>query len=326
MRHILASILLPTVAAAQTIVLLPIADATTDSLQPAVNFGSAPTLDCGKVSSSAAHYLRAHLQFDTSPIFGTGLVPIRATLHWYQRQASGAGCLFVWLHAATAPWSENTVTWQNQPPFDPVSATQTCVGDSFANGWHTFHVTSLAQAWCAGTVPDFGIVIRDPFEQTAGASRPSYGWSREHSDPTLQPRLEIEFAVPFGAACTTHAALPSLGVAGGSATMGLPLHLGVEDGLPGAAACAIFGSSMTSWGSVPLPLSLGALGAPNCLLNVEPAVFVTIGLLTSPSTTFPVVFPVMPQFDGAQVFAQVLALTPSGGIEATNGLWFHTHL
>ncbi len=326
MRLLASLLVLAPSLAAQLVTLAPLADATTDSSLPAVNFGSSPELNFGKVFSPTppSFWRRGHVLFDVSA-FG-GLVPTRATFHWYQSQAQGAGCLDVSLHNVTAPWAESTVTWQTQPAFDPTEVTRVCVGDVFALGWKRFNVTSLVQAWLDGSVPNLGFVIRDPMEITAGASRPGLGHSREYTNPALQPYLELDFAMPFGAGCTTHALMPWLDVSGGSATMGQTLQLRTSDLLPGSFAFAVFGLSNTTSGAIPLPLSLGVIGFPNCSLNVELGILVTIGIAPASTAVLPFVVPTAPAFSGQSLYTQVFALTPVTDLEATNGLAFRVWL
>jgi hypothetical protein len=326
MRSLAILVLLAPGLAAQPLVLPPIADAMADSMQSTINFGSSPELNFGKQFISQPNFMvwfaRGHVQFDTTPFFGSGLVPTRATFWWYQSQSNAAGCLDVSLHRVTAPWSEGTVTWQNQPSHDPAAISTTCVGNSFSLGWKAFDVTSLVQAWFAGSVPDFGFVIRDPNESNAGAARPGLGHSREYSNPALHPYLEIELAESFGSSCTTHATAPIWTVAGGAAIMGETIDLQLSDVLPNSLALAFFGLDNTQWNGAPLPVSRAGIGFPNCDLNVEPGVGVTIGIVASGTATLSVLVPTAASFSGMSLYSQVLALTPTVDMEATTGLGF----
>lgn len=330
MRALLALFLLAPPLAAQLFTLSPTADATTDSSQPTANFGSSPELNLGKqftyTPTFTVWFARGHVLFDVSPFVGAGLVPTRATFFWYQSMANAAGCLDVSLHRLTAPWSEGTITWQNQPSFDPTEVTRTCVGDSFALGWKEFDVTPLVQAWLDGSAPNFGFVVRDPSESTAGAARPGLGHSREYTNAALRPYLEIEFAESFGAGCTTHATVPVLDVAGGSSIMGATLDLRLSDLLPGSLALVFFGLDNTQWAGFALPLSLALIGYPGCDLNVEPGVGIAIGIVPNPTALLPIVVPTSAAFDGLPLYAQGFALTPSTDLEATNGLGFRVWL
>jgi hypothetical protein len=305
---------------AQLITLSPTADATTVSNQPAVNLGTSPNLDFGKVFASPSYFTRGHVQFDLAPFVGIGLIPTRATFHWYQSSAQGAGCLDVALHRLTAPWAETTVTWQTQPSHDPVEVGRVCVGNSFALGWKEFDVTALVRAWLDGSVPNFGFVIRDPLEITAGASRPGIGHSREAANATLRPYLEIDVADVLGAGCTTHATMPALDVAAGSSLMGQTLQLRLRELQTGSLPLLFFGLSNTSWSGTPLPFGLAVLGLPACTLHVEPATSLVLPITAGTTATLPIAVPNVPAFDGLPLFVQGFALTPATQLEATNGL------
>lgn len=330
MRPFLVLALLVSPLAAQLVTLQPIADATTTANQPTVNFGSAPELDFGKAFTYTPTFqtwlTRGHVQFDLGSLTGLGLVPTRATFFWYQRQANAAGCLDVSLHQIMAPWSENTITWQNQPAYDAAEISRTCVGDSFALGWKEFDATPLVQAWLAGTTPNFGFVIRDPQESTAGAARPGLGHSREYATAALRPYLEVDFAFPFGSGCTTHAITPALDIAGGASIMGQSLQLRSTNLLPNSLGVAIFGLDNTAWAGQPLPLALAAIGYPNCNLHVELGVGVSLGIVPNATAVLTITVPTSPAFDGLPLYAQVFAFTPAAGLEATNGLGFRCWL
>lgn len=314
--------------AAQLATLAPVADATTDSSQPTVNFGSAPELDFGKAFTSSptfsTWFTRGHVLFDVSAY--TGFVPTRATFFWYQRTSSAAGCLDVSLHNVLAPWTESGVTWQNQPAFAASEVSRTCVGNSFDLGWKEFDVTALAQQWLSGAIVNHGFVIRDPQESSAGAARPGLGHSREFATASLQPYLELDFATTLGTGCSTHATVPALDVAGGAAIMGSTLDLRTSNLLPGSIAAMFFGLDDTTYQGLPLPLSLAPLGTPGCFLEIDALVGVTLGVATTSPVILPLQVPIAPAFDGLPLFAQTFVFTPSGAFEATNGLSFRLWL
>ena len=61
-----------------------------------------------------------------------------------------------------------------------------------------------------------------------------------------------------------------------------PFAVILRDARPGALAVLLHGRSILDWGATPLPLDLGPLGAPACLLYVEP--FSTIPLMDGVSS------------------------------------------
>jgi len=88
------------------------------------------------------------------------------------------------LHRVTAPWDEDTVTWDSfGGSYDPAVA-GSFVADG--DGWRSVDVTALVQAWADGTYPNYGLLM----EQDS-AYGTSY-WSSEYLDVVeLRPKLEI---------------------------------------------------------------------------------------------------------------------------------------
>ncbi|MBK8974769.1 MAG: DNRLRE domain-containing protein [Planctomycetes bacterium] len=309
-------------AVAQTLRLTPLADAHTDSSQPAVNFGADPELSFGKDRDAAgtAFYRRGHVLFDLTGPQSLGRTPLRATFHWYQSRSSAAGCLDVSLHRVLQPWAEASVTFATQPPHDPVVAATACVGDSFSLGWKSFDVTDLLRDWLTGVAPNHGFVIRDPRESSAGASRPGFGHSRENGNPSLVPYLEVEYGDRFGNPCSMRGAVPLLDVGGGRAAPGASVVLTTVSVITGSQPFAIFGVSRTTWAGGALPFSLGFAGFPFCDLNVSPDVTAGFPALAAPQFDLAVPLPNVNSIVGQTLFAQTLFVGAPVTFEASNGL------
>lgn len=313
---------LPAALSAQVVQLQAVADATVDSNQPTVNFGSAPQLDLGKnftyTPTFSVWFLRGHFQFDLTAVAGLG-VPQRARLFWYQASAGAAGCLPVDLFRVTTSWNENTVTWANKPSHEATPVASACIGDSFANGWKEFDVTGLVQGWLAGSYPNHGMVVRDPSESQAGAARPGYGHSRESASVALRPYLELDFGTTFGAGCGPAGAAVQ-GFHSGAPRRGGSFVLRTGNLLTGSVPGAILGLSNTMWGTTPLPVSLAFAGFPGCNLAVAPDAVVAFGLLAAPQfdLTWPV--PNDAALVGLGVFSQTFAFGPTTTFHLANGV------
>ncbi|MFO1051172.1 MAG: DNRLRE domain-containing protein [Planctomycetota bacterium] len=309
---------------AQSLQLLPVADATTDQSQPTVNFGTSAELAFGKNYTSTptfqVWFMRGHVLFDLGPAQAVSRVPVRATFHWYQSHATPAGCLDVSLHRLLAPFAETTVTWQNQPAFDPLVVATACVGSNGGNGWKDFDVTALVQGWLDGTWPNFGFVVRDPSESPAGAARPGFGHSRENGNPALAPWLEIEFADRFGWGCSMRALFPMSDVAAGAPRLGGSFVLRTISVMQGSVVGVLFGTSNTTWSGGALPWSLAPIGIPYCNLYVSPDIAVTLPIVNTGSFDLTVPLPNQPGLVGASLFMQAVALPPQIGLEMGNGV------
>lgn len=92
--------------------------------------------------------------------------------------------------------------------------------------------------------------------------------------------------------------------------LGDTFSLVLRDAPPGAVAVLLHGRSIVSWGTTPLPVDLGPLGAPGCLLRVEP--FHALPLLVGPGGQARAEFsvPDLPALTGATFFNQFGVLDP----------------
>ncbi|TFG39005.1 MAG: DNRLRE domain-containing protein [Syntrophobacterales bacterium] len=99
------------------------------------------------------------------------------------------------LHRITAEWAETVVTYANFLNSYAASSEGGFTAD--AVGWKQVNITSLVQAWAAGTYPNYGIAMVEPIE--AGINTYAYYHSSEYTvDPTLRPNLVIGYTPPGG--------------------------------------------------------------------------------------------------------------------------------
>ena len=112
---------------------------------------------------------------------GSALVAATLTLTvQYQFGGNPETPVAVNVHRVTAPWDENTVTWNNfGASYDPAVETTFFVGGS---GIHAIDITGVVRAWLDGSAPNYGILLEQgvaPYtcyasgEYPVVASRPS---------------------------------------------------------------------------------------------------------------------------------------------------------
>lgn len=156
---------------------------------------------------------------------------------WQHSTEAAAGGLPCELNAASAAWSEATVTWANQPAHDSAVRSSASVGDSFYVGWISWDATALVRDHASGAVPNLGWLFRMQFE-SAGASRLGYFHAREYlADPSRRPKLEIE--------------IYALGLQSSALVAGQPATLTANGANPGQRI--FFARSSTGPGSFPVP-------------------------------------------------------------------------
>jgi hypothetical protein len=179
----------PPGAPSASVVLLTTQDAWIDAAAPTANFGSDPQLHVALTATVAPFNRYTLVGFNLSPL-PSGSTIISAQLQLYQVGASGAPRYDVIPDAITqGPWSEATLTWNNQPP----SANQGDLAITLdtTNGWKTWDVTNIVKGWVHTGLPNYGILLRGSNAQLLGER--IFG---ARNDQKTAPRLIIQFDRP----------------------------------------------------------------------------------------------------------------------------------
>lgn len=127
------------------------ADAFTDSGQPSVNTGTAPSL---KVRNKTTPAQAAFLRFDTSVLPAGGFVS-RATVRFWVSGINDSGPLD--LRLVQAPWVETTLTHANAPALGAAIGTVPVASGSAR--WVSADITATVQGWLSGSLANNGIAI-----------------------------------------------------------------------------------------------------------------------------------------------------------------------
>lgn len=132
-----------------------------DGASADTSFGSDPYLRTG-LASGAKH--RAFDQFDTSALSGKVITSAQLKLYTVSGGSCTATNLNIW--PVTSSWT-TSATWNTQPSMNSSSPYATSKsfahgneGAGCANDWESIDVTSLAQAWADGTIPNYGFGLR----------------------------------------------------------------------------------------------------------------------------------------------------------------------
>jgi hypothetical protein len=127
----------------------------------------------------------------------------------------------------------------------------------------------------------------------------------------------------FGAGCVGSNGVPQLQAANGSLPwLGEVFRIELQNGLPTSWSVALLGRSTSDWSGIPLPLDLGALGAPGCSLLVsgDLLTLTDIDAAGRAMTSYPI--PADLTLLGARFFNQVLVLDLGAnllGLVGSNG-------
>jgi hypothetical protein len=155
-------------------------DAGIVNKSPPKNYGTSQTMSLGPAAGFESQVL---LQFDLSAIpSGPSTNVTAATVNLARGLQAPTGPGSIEVHNVLAPWSEATVTWQSfGAAYAPASLT------TFSNQptFPTFGLQALVQGWVRGTIPNYGILLRDP-----GAAVTTL-WTSEYGNFYSRPELWV---------------------------------------------------------------------------------------------------------------------------------------
>jgi len=162
----------------------PSQDTFASSATPKVNYGPSIALVVGPGSTS-------YVQFNLSGV-PAGAIVSKATLRLYVDAVATKGSFDV--YQLNSAWSENTLTYNTPAPALGASATgghPVAIGAGSNNQFLLIDITSLAQGWVNGTIPNNGVALA----LTTAAGTFSFD-SKESLLTGNGPELELAFVSP----------------------------------------------------------------------------------------------------------------------------------
>lgn len=152
-------------------------DATIYEVSPYYNEGASQRVGTGNTGYSK----RTLVQFDLS-VIPPGAPVLWAFMGLAQHWTDSSNQVFV--HQVTAPWSEDTVTWDSF-----AGAYDEDLAGSFVTVYgaaaRQVRISSLVSRWVSGAVPNHGVLLAE-----VGPSYHTFA-SSEHSDITQRPYLRV---------------------------------------------------------------------------------------------------------------------------------------
>ena len=202
---------------------LPVASATTTTIQPSSADSyivqDHPTdTHGGDTYIEVETYLNANergiIKFDLTDV-PSGAQITSATLYLYLYYASSPHLSRTYgAHRVTSDWIESEVSWNNNKSGTSwsssggdyiSSATST---NTFSLGWPTsnprfisWDVTDDVSAFVGGTATNYGWIVKDKTENAAQQYKRFY--SKEYSDTTKRPKLEVTYYTPTVTSCNS---------------------------------------------------------------------------------------------------------------------------
>lgn len=163
-------------------------DSYVNSYAAGSNFGSSASMYFGDLLAGTRIF-RSLIKFGNLSIPANATVN-NAILSLYKFDGSDGdtnlGC-----HAINQAWDELTVTWSNQPLFNSTPETSVIVN---TNGWYNWTITQLTINWLLGN-PNYGVLIKAQNEMLGIYG---YFYSSDYTDPTLRPKLVIDYTESAG--------------------------------------------------------------------------------------------------------------------------------
>jgi len=178
----------------------------TVTIQPGPAEGKDADVSSASVNNNFAHYpdlyignnpdpsiVRAYLQFDLGAI-PAGANIVSAELKLYHYSTVGSTDFTIGMHRVTGNWQENTISWNNQPTYQPIAGSTKLINTD-KTGWISWDITALLQGWLDGSMINYGVVLRKADELLGG----TYIRCRSSDytvDPTQCPKLEVIYYLP----------------------------------------------------------------------------------------------------------------------------------
>lgn len=125
-----------------------------------------------------------------------------ATLYVFVNQFSGRE---VTAHRITSDWGEGTVTWNNFAGAFDGTATGSFMSDAY--GWKTVDVTSLVTGWSGGAFANYGILLKQGYQQTPRT------WMNSRENAENHPYLEVCYSTAGGPVCQQYPDLADASIA-----------------------------------------------------------------------------------------------------------------
>jgi len=164
------------------------------------NFGTIAENSAVAWTKNGADYkVRSIMAFDLSTI-PAGSTVISATLSLYGAAGSEDGNHFgffgsnkAWIQRVTAPWDENTVTWDHQPSTTTTNSVTLPGSTSGTQNYANINVKMLVQDMLNDPAHSFGFMLK---LQNESVYKKLVFASSDHSNASIRPKLIVVYAPP----------------------------------------------------------------------------------------------------------------------------------
>ncbi|HDK26780.1 MAG TPA: DNRLRE domain-containing protein, partial [Candidatus Atribacteria bacterium] len=165
-------------------------DTGIESANPTNNYALWPFTGIGNSDSTI---IRMYIEFDLSSIPENARV-VDADLKLYQFDSLGTDNFTIGLYKITSTWDESTIDWDPQPS-SSTDAEITSSINAGATTWESWDIDTLVQGWLDGTIPNYGMMLKDLDESSVNTI--AYFYTSDYTvDTTKRPKLEIDYYIP----------------------------------------------------------------------------------------------------------------------------------
>lgn len=157
------------------------------------NYGTSIALFCGRFTQPGDSY-RSLLKFDLSNLPPASTInSAYLNLYMYRNETSAAG-EYIAVYRLLNDWSQQTVTWNNQPPFSPSPFSPIWDADIYINsstplGPISADITELVKGWYNGSIVNNGLILVGDELQNGLVGF----YSTNHPFSTMWPQLTVNF-------------------------------------------------------------------------------------------------------------------------------------
>ena len=190
----------------QVVVLQPdpaqLADNYLDLNTRGLNFGTSSDLFVGNWSGT--EWTRGILRFPALPIPSNAtLTSVRLSL--YLHTADTSNPMDISVHRPQALWTELGSTWDTYDGVNPWNASggdfdpnpeDTAAGVAATLGWYSWNITTLARGWWNGTIPNWGLLVRQADDTLSPDGKKQFS-SSDTTNASARPFLTITYTTPW---------------------------------------------------------------------------------------------------------------------------------
>jgi len=145
------------------------------------------TIDGGYISKS-------YLQFELTNIPSTAVVTQAKLGLYYLSGVEDVIAGDIGIYRVNSSWSEGDITWNNHPPYAFTAEDILTLPANATYRFEYWDIRSLVQGWIDGSIPNYGVCVRDTNENTWDGRK--HFVSSDSFDPSWHPLLVISYYNP----------------------------------------------------------------------------------------------------------------------------------